>query len=131
MNCFCLAGNSSGLGYDVHLPVHSSNICIPMALNLRFEISPDVISTEAPLEETLLMNTRTLAYFGLDPLGSKLWRVMQTCQDADDVIAMVAETSGKSVLELEPVMHSILSGMERSRLVNLTKTCSAAGHSLA
>jgi hypothetical protein len=93
-----------------------------MALNLSFEISPEVISTEAQLEETLLMNTRTLAYFGLDPLGSKLWRVMQACQDADEVIALVAETSGKTVLELEPVMQSILSGMERSRLLNITKT---------
>ena len=36
-----------------------------MALNVKFEISADVISTEAQLEETLLMNTRTLGYFGL------------------------------------------------------------------
>lgn len=93
-----------------------------MALNLRFEISPDVISTEAQLEETLLMNTRTLAYFGLDPLGSKLWRAMQACPDADEVIALVAGTSGKSVLEMEQVMQSILAGMEQSRLLSVTKS---------
>lgn len=93
-----------------------------MALNLRFEISPDVISTEAQLDETLLMNTRTLAYFGLDPLGSKLWRAMETSQDADEVIRQVAATSEKSTEELEQVMLAILAGMERSRLLSIAKT---------
>ena len=92
-----------------------------MALDLYFEISPDVISTEAQLEETLLMNTRTLAYFGLDPLGSKLWREMQTTQDADEVVRRVAETTGKSAAELERVMQSMLAGMGRSKLLNIVK----------
>jgi hypothetical protein len=92
-----------------------------MALNLRFDISPDVISTEVQLEETLLLNTRTLAYFGLDPLGSMLWRGMQHSKDADVVIAQVAETSGKSLVELEQLMQTILLGMERSKILNLSK----------
>jgi hypothetical protein len=98
-----------------------------MALNLYFEISPDVISTEAQLEETLLMDTRTLAYFGLDPLGSKLWQVMQASQDADEVIRQVAATSGKSTEELEPVMLAILAGMERSRLLRVARTGAGSG----
>ncbi|MDZ4728442.1 MAG: PqqD family protein [Xanthomonadales bacterium] len=89
-----------------------------MALKLRFEISPQVISTEAQLDESLLMNTRTLAYFGLDPLGSKFWRAMQLHQDADEVIAVVAEETGKNALELEPVLQSIMTGMERSGLLS-------------
>lgn len=93
-----------------------------MALNLRFEISPDVISTEAQLDETLLMNTRTLAYFGLDPLGSMFWRVMQTSQDADEVIRQVAEASARSAHELEQILQSILAGMERSKLLVTVKS---------
>lgn len=131
MKYLCLAGNSNGLGYDVHLPVHSGSIRIPMALNLRFDISPDVISTEVQLEETLLLNTRTLAYFGLDPLGSMLWRGMQACQDADEVIALAAETSGRNVVELEQLMQTILSGMERSKILSLSKIDAAGGHSPA
>jgi len=92
-----------------------------MSLNLRFEISADVISTEAPLEETLLMNTQTLAYYGLDPLGSKLWRLMQSCQDADEIIQQAVATTGKSQQELEQVMRAILSGMAQSRLLSVTK----------
>lgn len=89
-----------------------------MALKLRFEISPQVISTEAQLDESLLMNTRTLAYFGLDPLGSKFWRAMQLHQDADEVIAVVAEETGQNAMELEPVLQSIMTGMERSGLLS-------------
>lgn len=92
-----------------------------MALNLRFEISPDVISTEAQLDETLLMNTRTLVYFGLNPVGGALWRAMQTSNDADEVIRQVALETEKTVEELEQVMGAILSGMERSRLLKLTE----------
>ncbi len=92
-----------------------------MALNVKFEISADVISTEAQLGETLLMNTRTLGYFGLDPLGSQFWRAMQASDDADEVVRTVEETSGRSRDELEPVLQSILSGMERLRLLSLAK----------
>lgn len=102
-----------------------------MALNLRFDISPDVISTKVQLEETLLLNTRTLAYFGLDPLGSMLWQGMQVSQDADEVIALVAETSGRNAVELEQLMQAILSGMEHSKILSLSKIEAASGHSPA
>jgi hypothetical protein len=92
-----------------------------MALKLRFEISPRVISTEAQLDETLLMNTQTLAYFGLDPLGGKFWRAMQLHQDADQVIAAVAAETDKNPMELEPVLQSIMTGMERSGLITTHK----------
>jgi hypothetical protein len=92
-----------------------------MALNQKIEISPDVISTEAQLDETLLMNIRTLAYFGLDPLGSKFWQAMQLLQDADEVIGAVSEQTGKSRHELEPILQSIMTGMERSGLLTLTE----------
>ncbi len=90
-----------------------------MVINRRFEILPDVISTEAQLEETLLMNTRTLAYFGLDPLGSKFWRAMQQTNQADEVIRQVAGETGKSAWELEPVLQAIMTGMERSGLLGI------------
>ena len=88
-----------------------------MAINRSFEISPDVIATEAQLDETLLMNTRTLAYFGLDPLGSKLWLAMQMTDQADEVVKRVAAETGKTPQQLEPVLLAILSGMERSGLI--------------
>ena len=90
---------------------------IHMAIKRQFEISPEVIATEAQLDETLLMHTRTLAYFGLDPLGSKLWQAMQLSNDADDVVQRVAEATGRNVMELEPVLFAILTGMERSGLL--------------
>ena len=79
-----------------------------MAINRSFEISPDVIATEAQLDETLLMNTRTLAYFGLDPLGSKLWLAMQMTDQADEVVKRVAAETGKTPQQLEPVLSQQL-----------------------
>jgi hypothetical protein len=92
-----------------------------MPLNRRFEISPNVISTEAQLDETLLMNTRTLAYFGLDPLGSKFWQAMMQNNESDEVVRKVSEETGKTAMELEPVLSAILDGMERSGLLESQK----------
>jgi hypothetical protein len=88
-----------------------------MALKQQLEISANVISTSTPLEETLLMNTRTLTYFGLDALGGKFWQAMQTQSDADEVVSTVAVQTGKHPHELEPVLHAILTGMESSGLL--------------
>ncbi len=92
-----------------------------MALHLKFEISPDVIFSEVQLDETLLMNSRTLAYFGLDPLGSKLWQAMQLTQDADEVVRQVATETDKGSWEIEPVLQTILTGLERSGLIRTAR----------
>ena len=92
-----------------------------MATHLRFAISPDVISTEAQLDESLLLNTRTLAYFGLDAMGSKLWQTMQLTNQVDVVIRELANTTGKTIPEIEPFVQSILTGMQRSGLLTLEK----------
>jgi len=92
-----------------------------MPLNRRFEISDDVISTDAQLDETLLMNTRTLAYFGLDPLGSKLWKAMLQSNESDEVVRIVSGETGKTAMELEAVLTAIMDGMERSGLLESHK----------
>jgi len=92
-----------------------------MALHLKFEISPEVIFAEAQLDETLLLNTRTLAYFGLDPLGSKLWQAMQLTQDADEVVNRVAAETDKGSWEIEPALQAILTGLERSGLISMAR----------
>lgn len=93
-----------------------------MALEVSFEISQHVMATETALGETLLMNTRTLGYFGLDPLGSQFWRAMQASNDADEVLRQVAENTDKSIEQLEPVLQSILSSMARLKLLTLATT---------
>jgi len=87
--------------------------------NIKFTISPDVIDQEVQLGETLLMDVKTLTYFGLTSRGTVLWREMQTCRDLDEVFARVVRQSDLPEDELVTVVRGILRGLEQSRLVRL------------
>lgn len=87
--------------------------------NLKFTISPDVIDQEVPLGETLLMDVKTLKYFGLNPLGTILWREMQKDSDLDEVYARVGLQSELSEAELASVVLAIVQGMAQAGLIRL------------
>jgi hypothetical protein len=44
--------------------------------NLKIEISPDVLSQEVS-GETVLLDIRSESYFGLDPVGTRIWELLQ------------------------------------------------------
>ena len=90
--------------------------------NLKFIISPDVIDQEIQLGETLLMDVKTLKYFGLTSLGTLLWREMQKGSDLDDVFARVLPQSGLQEEELASIIRAILQGMEQTGLISI-ETC--------
>jgi len=94
----------------------------PAALNLSISISPDVISQEIQLGETLLLDVKTLAYFGLDELGTRFWAAMQQSADADDVMEIVASQTGQSTEHLAARFKAILKGMHQSRLIELKRS---------
>jgi hypothetical protein len=86
---------------------------------LRFSISPDVIDQEVQLGETLLLDVKTLKYFGLTSLGTILWREMQNSQDLDDVFVQVASQSDLPEAELAAVVRAIIGGMEQMGLIRV------------
>lgn len=83
----------------------------------RFEISPRVIDAEAPLGETVLLKTDTLAYFGLDELGSRFWRAMQNTEEPAEVVRAVAGQTGLDPIDLAKKFEAILAGMEAAGLI--------------
>jgi hypothetical protein len=86
---------------------------------LRFSISPDVIDQEVQLGETLLLDVKTLKYFGLTSVGTILWREMQKSQDLDEVFVQVASQSDLPKAELAAVVRAIIRGMEQTGLIRL------------
>ena len=82
-------------------------------------ISPDVIAEKIQLGETLLMDVKTLADFGLDTLGSTIWEEMQGCADADELFEKVTASSQLPASQLETKFRQILQGLAGSRLIAL------------
>lgn len=85
----------------------------------RIRISPDVISQEVLLGETVLLDVKTLVYFGLDELGSAVWREIQECPDADEALSRLLSSTPLQAEELRDKFFSILKGLERSRIIEL------------
>ncbi|MEJ8566856.1 PqqD family peptide modification chaperone [Elongatibacter sediminis] len=88
-----------------------------MSVAPEFKICEGVISEVVPLGETVFMNVHTLTYFGLDTLGSRLWRAVRETQDFSAAVAAVAEETGMDPERLARTLESVLAGMERSGLI--------------
>jgi hypothetical protein len=62
-----------------------------MNLDDRMEIPPEVM-TRTVGEEVVILNLATGTYFGLDPIGARIWELMTAGQTLDEICeAMLAE----------------------------------------
>ena len=100
---------------------NGSKMCEPSLASYpyRIRISPDVISQEVLLGETVLLDVKTLVYFGLDALGSAVWREIQERPDADEAFSRLLASTGLGEEELVQKFSSILRGLENSRIIQL------------
>jgi hypothetical protein len=87
----------------------------------KISISPDVIFQPVLLGESLLLNVKTLTYFAFDPLGTEFWAAIQSSSDADQAIQQVVKASDRPASELQPKLHAILTGLQRSGLISITQ----------
>jgi hypothetical protein len=78
-----------------------------------------VISQEVLLGETLLMDVKSLTYFGLDELGTRIWKEIESCVDANEVFRRLQSSSELSEEALARKFDGILKGLEISRIVTL------------
>ena len=44
-------------------------------MNLKWQVSPEVLSSKID-EEAILMSFEAESYFGLDPVGSRIWELL-------------------------------------------------------
>jgi hypothetical protein len=54
-------------------------------------VSTDVLVQELPGEETVLLNTATEEYFGLDAVGTHMWTVLLAADTVDEGYAELLE----------------------------------------
>ena len=93
------------------------------APNRKISISPDVISTEIFFGESLLLNVKTLSYFGLDSLGTKLWTLLQEHEDTQTVFDRLRQESPLDREQLTLKFEGILGGLQLHRLGGIARQC--------
>lgn len=87
----------------------------------EIQVSPDVISQEVFFGETLLMDVKTMAYFGLDALGTSLWKRIN---EGDQPDTLVENLSGEFDLEREAAERKctgIVFALQKTGLVRLVE----------
>jgi hypothetical protein len=92
------------------------------ALKMKITIAPNVIFQEVQLGESLLLDVKTLKYFAFDPMGTRFWKAIEECGEADRALQAAATAVGRSAADLQPNFYAILSGLERSGLITLEKS---------
>lgn len=85
----------------------------------KIRVAPDVISQEVQLGETLLLDVKTLVYYGLDELGTKLWCEIQRNADGDAAFSALLDATALPAGQLATKFTAILGALEKSGLIEL------------
>jgi hypothetical protein len=85
----------------------------------KIRVSPDVISQDVLLGETLLLDLGTLVYFGLNELGTAVWRELQSSTDANEIFQRLLTSTGLPPASLEAKFEGIITGLEANRIIAL------------
>lgn len=67
------------------------------------------------------MDVKTLAYFGLDELGTSMWREIECGGDADEAYRRALNSTGLAPGELGPKFRSMLEGLSKSGIIELQR----------
>ena len=60
-------------------------------MNTKWQINPEVLSSKID-EEAILMSIEADCYFGLDPVGSKIWELLsKNPATADDLVVLLMD----------------------------------------
>ena len=57
---------------------------------MKFEVSPSVVSRQVG-EETMIMDLQSGTYFGLDPIGARVWQAIENGEDCANLGDALAE----------------------------------------
>ena len=67
----------------------------------------------------MLLDVKSLVYYGLDAVGTSIWQALQKCPNAADAFDHVAANSELDVALLATKFDGVLKGLEASKIVEL------------
>ena len=85
----------------------------------KFTLSPDVIS-EQYLEETMLLNVKTLVYVKLDALAGCLWHLLEKHDDFESVFTELKNQQNMPEEQLHQFLNTAIGNFQRARFITLS-----------
>ena len=87
-----------------------------MDLSRKFSISQQVVAREVA-DETVILDLASGAYFGLDPVGAEIWRLLADGKSLGEVCDAIYEAYDVSRDELERDVAALTCDLEAKRLI--------------
>lgn len=84
----------------------------------RIEVSPSVIYRDVS-GEVVLLNLQSGVYYGLDPIGSRMWQLLMEQRALDDVCAVMVEEYDVSVDVLRADLARLVDELSSKGLVTV------------
>lgn len=85
-------------------------------LNQTLRASESVVSADLD-GETVLLNVETGVYFGLDPVGTEIWKVLEKGATEDDVVTRLGEIFDVDAVQLREDVREFVSLLQEKQLV--------------
>ncbi len=79
--------------------------------------SRDVLMTELPDGESVLLDLQTEAYFGLNKLGTAVWSALANGTDLELLVAATSEGTGEPAANVRADIQSLLDDLVSRNLV--------------
>ena len=88
-------------------------------LGSRIRVNEDVLFQELQ-GEAVLLNLKTGVYFGLDPVGTRIWQLLDTHTVLSDILAVVLAEYDVAEARGGEELLALVTDLEQHGLVTLT-----------
>ena len=88
-------------------------------LDSRVQVNEDVLFQELQ-GEAVLLNLKSGIYFGLDPVGTRIWQLFSTHQVLSAIVQVIVDEYEVTADRCESDLLTLVSELERQGLVKLS-----------
>lgn len=85
-------------------------------MSLTFSISPDVLAQELD-GETVLLDLKSDKYFGLDPVGTRVWQLLGEGENSEAIVDRMVDEFDVEIGQLRQDLEALLGELSGAGLI--------------
>jgi Coenzyme PQQ synthesis protein D (PqqD) len=94
---------------------------MPLTLDSTIVVSQENLSSQLA-DEVVILNLANSTYYGLDPIGTRIWELIQTPQTVAKVLEHLLEDYDVEKSECERTLFDLLEDFRKHDLITLSTT---------
>jgi hypothetical protein len=82
-------------------------------------VASDEVLMQAVGDEVVLLDLASERYFGLDPVGTRIWELLPECQDLSDILTNLCEEFDAEPARIEHDLLTLVQDLSEAGLVKV------------